>query len=307
MLGMVRDTILRTKPDITVFLGDQHHNHSIVHVEVMAFWREHFKTLSGPVIALVGNHDKGPGSDAHAMSAYDGLVNATGHKLKIVSSPTMIDGVLFLPYMERAAFVEACNAHPVPVAVAHQSFDGSKYESGFFAEDGVNLDDCHSQRLFVSGHIHSHQAIQGTRSKVLYPGSPRWCNLNDANVHKHLVLADIDIHNGRVFSWDELSVAECCTPIAFLTETPDSIVSVDVSKVNATIELKGPAQWISSRIPYWKGKAKIRTVPTDTHRIVVRESSGIGTAISDFIDNYTPKSHLVDVHELRKTAKERLL
>jgi DNA repair exonuclease SbcCD nuclease subunit len=48
--------------DKICFLGDQYHTHSIIHLSVLAFWQRAFRRIKHhglPVIALVGNHDKG--------------------------------------------------------------------------------------------------------------------------------------------------------------------------------------------------------------------------------------------------------
>src|SRR5882757_792955 len=56
-------------PEHIVFLGDQHHNHAVVRVEVLDFWVQNLKKFKHPVIMLIGNHDMSHDASvsAHAL------------------------------------------------------------------------------------------------------------------------------------------------------------------------------------------------------------------------------------------------
>lgn len=314
LIDLVCEQAAEHKPDYVVFLGDQYHNHSIVRVEVMEFWKRAFSRLAlvpgcGHIVALVGNHDKGPGSDAHAMLAHTGMDSLT-----VVDRPTMIGGFLFLPHMQNEDFVEACSRsefRSASVAFCHQTFNLSKYDSGFYAEDGVDITLC-PQSLFVCGHIHTAQRIgtSGTDGKwrhAVYLGSPRWMSLHDANQNKSIRLLELSPTDG--VQGDDILVptSPACTPILALTETPDSLQQMPASPASVVVELRGPSAWISDRLIYWQGKgAKVRVIREDQKQAAVRESSGISAALSQYVDSYEPKSHLVSVEALRSLAKERL-
>lgn len=307
LVDFVCENAEKYKPDYTVFLGDQYHNHSIVRVEVMEFWKRAFARIPGRIIALVGNHDKGPGSNAHAMLAHTGVESLT-----VVDSPKVIDGFLFLPYMSNEDFVKACNEHKSSaVAFCHQTFNLSEYDSGFFAEDGVDITLC-PQELFICGHIHTAQRIgavgtDGVWRHATYIGSPRWMSLHDANQDKSIRLLDLCPTDGVTGEDIHLYTRSVCTPIVALSETPDSLQKMPEGAASVVVELRGPSAWISDRIIYWQAHgAKVRTIREDQKQPAVRESSGIAVALNEYVERYEPKSHLVSAEALRSLAKERL-
>jgi metallophosphoesterase superfamily enzyme len=55
------------------FLGDLHHTHAWVHVDVQAFWLKWLQRLASESWSiLVGNHDQAP-SGNHALQWYESL------------------------------------------------------------------------------------------------------------------------------------------------------------------------------------------------------------------------------------------
>lgn len=292
LIDFVASTLEANHVKRVVFLGDQYHTHSIVRVEVMRFWQEAFARLSSKfeVVALVGNHDRSMVSDAHAMLAHK-------DQITVVDEPTVIDNALYLPYMSNDDFVSACNRHKdVDVVFCHQTFDGSTYESGFFAPDGVSPD-LIPQSIVYSGHIHTHQTVAG--GKVRYPGSPRWATLNDANLEKIISIVDPSDDTVEAFYTKHV-----CTPIYHLTEIQDMLIDT-LPRGVVTIDLKGPSEWIQERVGFWRGRAKLRTFPIDAKTVTVKESDGIGVAFGKFIESYCPK-YSTDKRVLEEMANVRL-
>jgi len=145
-----------------VFMGDLYNTHNVMRVEVLAFWRRAFKTLNDAgldVYVLVGNHDyAGEGLQIHALMAHE-------EQVTVVDRPMVLGhaGVLMLPYFsDRQAFVEACHVEiqldgrrvEGGSVLCHQTFEGSKYENGFYAPDGVEPN-LLPQKYVISGHIHT--------------------------------------------------------------------------------------------------------------------------------------------------------
>ena len=80
-------------PDCIVFLGDQHHNHALVRVEVTDFWLRNLPRFQKPVFMLLGNHDRSNDAStaAHALQPYRNLAT-------VVETPYVLGDVGLLPY-----------------------------------------------------------------------------------------------------------------------------------------------------------------------------------------------------------------
>jgi len=295
----IEDTI-KAHPDLdyVVFLGDQHHNHALMHVEVLAFWRETFKrlkTLRPTVYALVGNHDQ-PGdgvSRNHAMMAYEDLVT-------VVDRPKITSGVLLLPYYhDQKQFLEALEGSRSRLVICHQTLDGSKYENGFYAKDGVpmaGLEDWH----FISGHIHTPQAF----GNVTYIGAPRWRSLSDANVDRSLVIMELTPGlPPEILS--KIDTGEWCSRLIHIVDKQDNPVHIDVDpRHRYIVDLHGESGFIQAKKHFWHG-CRIRTFQTQDETPAVRESMGINQAIQAFIETYQPK-YGTEITILRDMATKRI-
>lgn len=307
LAGLVRRTAKATKPDWIVWLGDQHHHHSIIHVEVMQFWLEFLGCLKGDgfkQIMVVGNHDLADNGDsfAHALIPYKNLV-------EVVEVSRVIDGVMYMPYFANPqAFVDMANGGDIwdpelpksNVLICHQLFDGSKYDNGFYAKDGIDAN-LIPQGQVVSGHVHAPQMC----GKVWYPGSPRWQTLSDANVDRAIWL--VEIENGKIVNKTPYSTNGVCRQIRHLVETPGSPVDEKLfQNAKVHLDLQGPSDWIVQRKKELSGKGlQIRTFPTDQKMVRVKESDGIGKAFAKYVDAYQPKFGTSKV-TLREMLKDRL-
>jgi len=281
-----------TKPDKTCVLGDLHHTHGIIRAEVMAFWR---RWARGRTL-MVGNHDfSGEGSSIHALMAYEDIAT-------IIDRPTMDCGVLYMPYYsDREKFLADASAGGGRTLVAHQTFAGSVYENGFYAEDGVNPD-LVPQTEILSGHIHSPQ----TFGKVTYIGAPRWRSLSDANTARAIWLYVFD-DAGNVVEKTPFDTGAVCRQIRYVEVTPETPFDVIPDpNVDWRIDIRGPADFVQAQkealqIP----GAKVRTFKTDTKKIVVRESEGISAALRSFLNKYTPR-YGTSTETLSTMIRERL-
>jgi DNA repair exonuclease SbcCD nuclease subunit len=235
-----------------------------------------------------------------------------GEILRVIDRPTVVKTCstpfLMIPYMhDKDAFIKAAQEHPeCPVAFAHQTFEGAKYENGFFAKDAINAE-LMPQSQVISGHIHS-PAVFG---KVWYPGSPRWLSLGDANVERHIHL--VDFGTGNVI---EIPTMPHLKAIWQVTDTPDgtgeTIESLLEGKIKArdqlTINLQGPASWCEKRRKELTGmrpNIRFRTFLTDTKSATVRESEGLSVALQKHCAAYTPK-HGTSKQLLNQMMSERI-
>ena len=298
---LILDTVAKHKPDRIVYLGDQYHTHAIVNTDVQAFWLWAFDSLAGQnVFALVGNHDK-PGDRNSQSSA----MQVHTKQVRVVDSPVVDGKTLFLPYYhDLEALVSAAQAHPeCDELVCHQTFEGAKYEGGFFAKGAVDQNLVPQKRI-ISGHIHSPAQL----GKVWYPGSPRWFTIADANVERFLYLIDGD-------NVEAIPTALHCRVQWQLTESPsDEVLSEQLlgEKTKAgdkiTINLQGSRAWCEQRkltLASFRSGLRFRSFPTDGPQARVKESDGIAVAWKKHCQSFRPKNSTPkDV--LLKMAEERI-
>lgn len=298
LFELVRATAKLTGADEICLLGDSYHTFNIVRVEVLAFWRDAFKELRKlgiDINALVGNHDyAGEGSSIHAMLAHEDQV-------RVIAAPYMSYGVLYMPYYsDRVAFVADAAAHESKVIVCHQTFAGSKYENGFYSEDGVNPDELQQDQI-LSGHIHTPQ----TFGKVTYIGAPRWRTLSDANTNRAIWLYTFD--GGRVVERKGFDTGQVCRQIRYVVDSPDEpLDGVLDPKHDWRIDVRGPAIYVEERKAKLSGPGvKLRTFKTEQTSPVVRESDGVPLAFKKYLDRYSPR-YGTPPGVLSEIARERL-
>lgn len=286
-------------------LGDSYHTHNVIRAEVMAFWRSvfrQFKDAGVPVLALVGNHDyAGEGQKIHAMMAHESVV-------EVVDGPIVHGGVLYVPYCSsHDDFVRySQEAADTQSLVCHQTFDGSRYENGYPALDGVNPN-LIRQKHVISGHIHTPQGFSVPGGPdIEYIGAPRWRTLSDANLERNIWLYDFD-DLGVPVQKQAFVTAGVCRQILSVTDTPDEPVSTPLAGgVDWRIDIRGPADWIQKRKEELAGPGvKLRTFATSTAKPAVRESEGISPAFRGYLTKYQPKFG-TPIEELAAMAAERL-
>jgi len=274
----------------TVLLGDLYNNHSNIRVEVLAFWEQFFSEAKN-TIAIVGNHDrphKG-GEGEHALMAH---TNAA-----VVDQPTVIDGVGFMPYMETPeAFVEALKGLDVRHLFCHQTFQGARYEAGFYAPDGVATESLPADLHVISGHIHSPQQI----GRVWYPGAPRWRSVADANVDRFIYLVRLDVTSSTpakvVEQWPTESAG--CTPIRIKTVATAEELEAVTPAPGLRIQVQGAEAFVKAAEKALKEKGvRFRSQVVGGAVSAVRESEGVAIAFGHYIDSFqapngTPKDAL---------------
>lgn len=310
LVTLVEDVVTSQKVHRITFLGDQHHTHAIMHVEVLGFWRRSLQRLleASPgtdIYFMLGNHDQ-PGdasSKAHALMAYEDMPGVV-----VVDRPILVEGVLHVPYMHSGeAFVETCTgfagvARPPMTLVCHQTFNGAKYENGFFAKDGVDPERV-PQKYIISGHIHDPQSF----GKVVYLGSPRWLTISDANKDRFLNIVTHD-EDGVPVNIKPIPTESALRKIHHIVDSPESPADNVVfnPKHRYHVDVQGPSEWVDSRRSKWTGKARVRTTRLDKRIARVRESEGIDAALLRFLASYNPPRG-TDRATLEKLAHARIL
>lgn len=302
---LISEVAVKEQVDRIVVLGDLFHTHQMVNLDVQRFWLDSLLEwndlpISG-VDVLVGNHDKRVGTDLTSTHALMCFSNVPG--VRVVDCPTVIaPGITALPhYTSHDAFIKAANEAGGNTLICHQTFDGSKYENGFYAPDGIDSN-LLKQGAIISGHIHSQQEV----GKVWYPGSPRWLTLGDANEEKAIWVVTHD-DDGRIVERTPYDTSTVCTRILLLEDTPEAPVEVPEGKALVTVDVRGPAEYIAQRKEELaaKGVTRIRTFPTRERKVTVRESDGISVAFQKYINEFKPRNG-TDIGELLALVRERV-
>ena len=299
---LVEFIVFAEQVDVVVLLGDSYHTHNVIRAEVMAFYRQWFKEFKAKfttkIVALVGNHDyAGEGHPVHAMMIHE-------DQIKVVDKPCQLGGVLFMPYYsDREKFVTDANSFPgTKTLVCHQTFFGSRYENGFLAEDGIEVDRIPQDTVLV-GHIHTPQSF----GKVTYIGAPRWRSLSDANTERAVWIYDIDAA-GNVTGKTPFDTGEYCRQIKYVLITPDDLFQDDDMdpRFDWRVDIRGPSLFVAVQRKLWSRNGnKVRSFITDKPAALVRESEGIGNAFRRYLKGYVPKGG-TSLEVLEEMAKERL-
>jgi DNA repair exonuclease SbcCD nuclease subunit len=196
----------------------------------------------------------------------------------------------FLPYYSNPEeFVDAANklaSYGIQTLFCHQTFQGSQFENGFYAPEGIDQNLVQVPYI-VSGHIHKNQRL----GKVLYPGTPKWDTLSDANETKGIwVLSET-----LALMVDSSTVID---PIISMTVTPETDLGPIKLGPKTYLELEGPSQWIASVSKKLKGQCKITARPTD--RETKRSHLKTVKSIFEYLDGYEDITLKDDVRDYLK-------
>jgi DNA repair exonuclease SbcCD nuclease subunit len=268
LMHFIMDKIRELKPDRIEILGDLFHTHGIVRLEVLEFWDGWIDTLLSAQIdlyVLVGNHDVG-GTEEFAFSALHLFNRIRNRHLKIVQYPR-VDGLYaYVSWCNNPdSFVDIanrCAEQGAKVLVCHQTFDGSQYENGFYAPDGIDAKRLNFN-LIISGHLHTTQDIEKDGKRIVYPGTPKWDSSSDANLDKGIWLFEHDDNTGAIVKSELIKTSSVVTPIIHLTWNESFPMPEIPPNSNVTMELVGRAKWIEEQSVLLKGMCAITSKRTD--------------------------------------------
>lgn len=274
LLHFVLDQAIRRQVDRIEILGDLFHSHAVIRLEVLDFWTNWLGTLSEvfETVVLVGNHDTNMNinENLNALSVFDKLKKKN---LKIVESTTVLKPFAYMAY-ERSneKFVKNANyladEFGATVLVCHQTLQGSRYENGFYAPDGVDsslISPKYSK--IISGHIHSKQEF----GRVIYPGTAKWDTASDANLPKGITIFNHDDVTGEILNVEFLSTEEICTPIREYVWKEGEEEPIISEKARNSVRLIGSSEWISKQKKKLNGKASISVKITDKAKVKERQ------------------------------------
>lgn len=298
LFKFIYDTARKFKVDRIELLGDLYHNHSVKRVEVENFWDRILLTLSDEfqTVVLLGNHDMVNQKDRFSENALSVHARISNENLVIVGEPTILGKIGYIGYIhDNKEFVETANKVNTKVLVCHFTCDGSKYDNGFYAPDGVDANLLNHEQI-ISGHIH----MEGTYGKVWYPGTAKWDTASDANQAKGIWLCTHDDNTGLMTEKTFISTYGVVTPIVALTWLEGTEAPAIEVGTRASVECIGSASFIAKAKALLKGKVKLKTKVTDK---VVRENRKASASVLDFLEKSYKTS--VDREKLKAYLKEK--
>jgi Calcineurin-like phosphoesterase len=300
LLGFVLETAKLNEVDRIEILGDLYHTHAVLRLEVQEFWTRTLKKLSESfeTVVLVGNHDMSGNynSEFSALSIFS-LMNVSN--LIIIENPLALGIFGYVPYTHQMdRFVDASNvvsAMGAKVLVCHQTLQGCRYESGFYAADGIPTGDWSAKFAhIISGHIHSEQAFEN----IIYPGTARWDGVVDANLRKGIWIYEHDDVTGQIKRADFISTENVCSPLKSISYNEgDRAPDVWADNVRVTLELSGSSEWIDRQKKIFKGKVSFRTKIADGKKL---ENRRVAKNLEDFIQNASISSNKENLIKLAK-------
>lgn len=301
LMSFVLETAQINKVERIELLGDLFHTHAVLRLEVQEFWNKWLLNLSSHfhTVVLVGNHDMSGNYSSNFSSLHLFKLLNQG-RLDIVETPTVWKYFGYVPYFHNHAdFIAAANGladNGCTVLVCHQTLQGSRYESGFYSEDGIPTSGWAERFTHViSGHIHSEQSFEN----IIYPGTARWDTLSDANVRKGIWIYEHDDNTGKILAADFHSTEHVCSPLkSIVYREGDNAPSPWADNERVTLELVGSSEWILQQKIAFKGKASFKTKITDNKKLQNRKA---GRNFQDFIQNVFSSSNK---ENLLKVAKE---
>lgn len=283
LMNFVMELAIEQKVDRIELLGDLFHTHAILRLEVIEFWNRWLKRFARfkKTYVLVGNHDLTGdfNSKLHALGIF---MDMDIPNLTIVDNSVISGPIGYMPYVHKKEdFIhDAEELHKLgaKVLVCHATIDGSKYESGMYAPDGMPM--LPQFTHVISGHIHSQQEF----GNVIYPGTSRWDTSADANQAKGIWIYEHD-PDGRIVRRDFFTAERVCSPIfAYVWKEGDEAPQIP-ENCRASLEAIGTSDFCAKAKAFFKGKVGFRSKITDQIKLASRES---GRSLEEFLTDHYP-------------------
>lgn len=298
LFKFIYETARKFKVDRIELLGDLYHNHSLKRVEVENFWDRILLTLSDEfqTVVLTGNHDMVNQKDRFSETALNVHARISNENLVIVNEPIILGNIGYLGYIhDNKEFVETANKVNTKLLVCHFECDGSKYDTGFYAPNGVDASLLIHEQV-ISGHIH----MEGTYGKVWFPGTAKWDTVSDANQNKGIWLCQHDDNTGLMIEKTFISTFGVVTPIVSYIWKEGTEAPTIPEGSRASVECIGSASFIAQAKALLKGKVKLKTKITDK---AIRENRKASASVLDFLDKIYKTN--VDKEKLKAYLKEK--
>lgn len=264
---------------IPVFMGDQYNEMGLVRVEVSEFWNWAFRELAQS-FALEGNHDVNADGTSSAMAVHQDVTKWINKGGGVIDRDLGIYGIGFT--RDNDAFIKhahAAAAQGFKTILCHAEFEGSQYENGFYAPNGIKIDLLPGGVQFISGHIHKQQSF----GPIWYPGTGRQLTRSDIGEIKGVWVWTPE-KNETIFC---ATPKEVCEPFTHITITPD-MTEVDIPDSPKTyVDIKGPKDFVQKVAKKMPESVRVKIFPDQDRKIIeIKESDGIPHAFAKYAEQY---------------------
>lgn len=276
---ILETVVAQTAIEEVWFLGDMHHSHAWIHLDVVEYWQKFVRELldlGKKVIMIAGNHDLAPSGNSSLLT----MPREVQRYQSAVSSHAL--NMTIVPYGRNPTDFGAATK----TMIAHHTFNGVKFENGFYAKDGYEPDDVHPDiKLIISGHIHEPQKF----GRVWYLGSPRWLTISDAGSDRFIYYLVFD-KNGNLKGEATVPTDTHCSRIERLDDTQEEPVAHELldPRHRYYFDIKGPKWWVTERADLLQKYGKVRCFFDQATEVKVSEKVGIAKAYKLYLDGFKP-------------------
>lgn len=261
-LDKLLNAVKTKKYSKVIILGDLFDTFAVIRSEILSLWYNFLIFASSEIgkenlILIVGNHDyAGAKGGTHALEPFKNISKVVD-EIDIISIGNM--ECYFLPFKRENEDFEklAAEMSPGKILFCHQSFNGAKFENGFYDPHGANPDSVNHLLRVISGHIHSRQSVG---SNIYFPGTPFQQSFGEAGQEKGLVVVEIGNNQVSIVDTIDLNMPK------FHVLEFDSVSDVKLPKdINPKDSYKivasgGPQEianfWRSEEAKIFRGSAK---------------------------------------------------
>lgn len=291
LMTWIVNTSRQSAIDAIVFLGDQYNFMGIAHVEVVEFWHKWFKEIAQNNLksySLIGNHDINADATASAMIAHNVLTKTVGSEGCLLST-----GECFLGYIRNNSdFIKKVNDFyhkGARTLFCHAEFNGAKYENGFYAPHGIDIESLPKDIKIISGHIHMNQEF----GNIWYPGTPRHLTRSDIGQEKGIWLYDTETKQRHFIK----SPDDICVPFKEIVLKEGDAIPEDLHiSEKVYVDIHGSLDYIKSIVGKLPDTVKIRSFPvSEAKKLEIKESEGIPTAFLKYANGYMNSKELTDL------------
>lgn len=178
---IIQESAINLNPQSIIFTGDIYHTHAVLRQEIIDTVQYCFSYLKSGVPSdtkiyiIVGNHDGYSPTSTKINAVRQTLTNYAHIVDDISGSIESNSGYFLVGYKHKEEdFLNDIKNAGDRIIICHQTFNGAKYDNGFYAPDGFDLSKV--KQKIISGHIHSEQSF----GNVVYVGTPRPVNFGEA-------------------------------------------------------------------------------------------------------------------------------
>lgn len=269
-----------------VFMGDQHDTMSIVRTEVIDFWDRAYKKIGiNQSYSIEGNHDLCSTGKTSAMTAHNQVTKVIT-KLENNFITTKVGAIGYV--RDNNSFIERSlelYREGVRYILCHAEFYGAKYENGFYAPHGINLDELPEDLYFISGHIHKKQEIVNVKNgkpAVFYVGTPRMLTKSDIGENK-----GVTVFNTETFTFLFMPTPEDVAEplVSYTIKEGDELPEIKNSS-KVFVDITGSNDFVKEMCKKMPTSVKVRTIIKDpVKEILIKESDGISVAFLRFVNS----------------------